>query len=107
MNDKQAKLKKLADQMTDEQIDGVIALVEAELTRRAAEAERARQQELEQQQRREASAAIAEKLQQIDALYRECAAIAAGANISFDFSTPDGTSGWYDSSGWQNSSSSC
>ena len=96
------------NEMTEQELAAAQEAISTELIRRQElSAELERQQAAEEARKREASAAIAERLKQIDALYAECARIAGENDLSFSYVNPDGVSGWYDSSGWQNSSSNC
>ena len=85
----------------DDELRAAMSEIVAELNRREQVAAA-----LVQAARMGASAAIAEKLQQINALYMDCQRIADENNITFSFTSPGG-GGWYDSDGWQNSSSNC
>jgi hypothetical protein len=94
--------------MTEHELQLASAAIADELIRRnelAREAERIQSES--EEKRRRASGMIAERLRQIDALYAECAKIAEENNVEFSYTNPDGVTGWYDSSGWQNSSSNC
>lgn len=96
------------NEMTEVELAEMSVAVRNELIRRqelAREAERAEAEK--EEKRKRASAMIAERLRAIDALYDECAKIARDYDVTFSYTNPDGVSGWYDSSGWQNSSSNC
>jgi hypothetical protein len=94
--------------MTEQELGEAHEAIASELRRRNEQArEEERLQAEQEEKKRLASRQIAEKLQLIRVLYDECRAIALDADVTFSFANPDGSTGWYDSSGWQNSSSNC
>lgn len=95
------------NEMTQQELNEAAASISAELVRRQDLAREAERLAAEEANKRRASAHIAERLNQIAALYEECASLAKQHNIEFSFVFPDGVTGWYDSNGWQNSSMNC
>lgn len=96
------------NEMTEQELAEASEAIKSELIRRNEQAREAERQQAEKEEkRRRASGLIAERLRQIDALYDECAKIARDYDVTFSYTNPDGVTGWYDSDGWQNSSSNC
>jgi predicted HicB family RNase H-like nuclease len=67
-----------------------------------------------EESKRDASRRISEKLRLVDQLYKECEAAARDAGISFSYTNPDGSGGYFDpndsysgNNGWSNSSMNC
>lgn len=94
--------------LSDTDIQAVIATLQGDLARRAeARAAEAAQAEREER-RRTATVQIAEKLRQIEDIYKQCQALADEAEIPFSYTSPDGMNGCYTSDeGWRNSTANC